>query len=541
MVPALKNISWICALFACASLHAKDLSAYQVGDVADQDIKAAVPFDVVDAVATDALKSSKALEVPAIYRQDNGMTNVIIRKFLAAFNLSHSNFLNALTATYNHPTIDDATIASADFGYFLTAFNVENKNFPVTANLAGAWARGDSGASFREQWLTSILQTMARHARPDKLPPLFVVRKSIRLVPLKSMDEKLSLADAQLMGNVVVVTNVPTITHARALYRQQFPANDQPLARVLCNFIQPDCLPDVALTQQARDLAVRQIVVADHYDTGQIIIRRGRTIDPQTKAALMALSEKLVPGTLNQQIADEHERALKAEAQTQQAQTQAQQEQQRVLAAQEQARREQAAARLALQQQEQAQLARDAAEQRAQEERARADALRQQALAAQIQAREIRRRNEWLVTALAGVSILALLVLWRSMRQTRAVSVPVPAKLQKMEKPPADLPSELAPFLAQTLKEAVVQGLAAQRAELLEAQRQAAVEIAELVQRLDRLQAPMQERLRAYQDRIEELQRDLAQRTEENRELLKMKIEMMRRQLETERTRVKLN
>jgi len=109
-----------------------------------------------------------------------------------------------------------------------------------------------------------------------------------------------------------------------------------------------------------------------------------------------------------------------------------------------------------------------------------------------------------------------------------------------MEKPVA-LPPELAPYLAQTLKDAVVQGLAAQRAELLEVQRQAATEITELVQRLDQLQAPMQERLRAYQERIQELQKDLAERNEENRELLKLKIEMMRRHLESERGRVKFN
>lgn len=101
--------------------------------------------------------------------------------------------------------------------------------------------------------------------------------------------------------------------------------------------------------------------------------------------------------------------------------------------------------------------------------------------------------------------------------------------------------AELAPYLAQTLKDALVQGLAAQRAELLEAQRQAAVEIAELVHRLDALQAPMQDRIRAYQERIQELQKDLAERTAENRELLKMKIEMMRRQIEAERGRVTFN
>jgi hypothetical protein len=95
----------------------------------------------------------------------------------------------------------------------------------------------------------------------------------------------------------------------------------------------------------------------------------------------------------------------------------------------------------------------------------------------------------------------------------------------------------LAPQLTEILKEAVVQGLATQRAELLQSQRIAAAEINELVQRLDELKAPMQERLRSYEGRIVELEKDLAERNEENRELLKMKIEMIRRQLETERAR----
>ncbi|HEX3856882.1 MAG TPA: hypothetical protein VHY30_06270 [Verrucomicrobiae bacterium] len=106
----------------------------------------------------------------------------------------------------------------------------------------------------------------------------------------------------------------------------------------------------------------------------------------------------------------------------------------------------------------------------------------------------------------------------------------------RMEQTQAALKAGLAPQLADFLKEAVVQGLAAQRAELLKAQQCAALEISELVHRLDELKAPMQDRLRSYEDRIAELEKDLAERNEENRELLKLKIEMMRRQLETERS-----
>jgi hypothetical protein len=105
----------------------------------------------------------------------------------------------------------------------------------------------------------------------------------------------------------------------------------------------------------------------------------------------------------------------------------------------------------------------------------------------------------------------------------------------RAEQSQAALKASLAPQLAQSLKEAVVQELAAQRTELLKAQQSAVLEISELVRRLDELKVPLQERLLSYEARIRELEKDLAERNEENRELLKLKIEMIRRQLEAER------
>jgi hypothetical protein len=93
----------------------------------------------------------------------------------------------------------------------------------------------------------------------------------------------------------------------------------------------------------------------------------------------------------------------------------------------------------------------------------------------------------------------------------------------------------LAPHLAQVLKETVVQELATQRRELLKAQEEAALEITAMIRRLDSVQAPLQERLRSYEARIQELEKELTALNEENRELLKLKIGMIRRQLEVER------
>ena len=101
--------------------------------------------------------------------------------------------------------------------------------------------------------------------------------------------------------------------------------------------------------------------------------------------------------------------------------------------------------------------------------------------------------------------------------------------------------AELAPHLVEALKDAVVQELAVQRRELLAAQQAAAAELTELARRLEAVQTPMLERLRAYEQRIQELERELSDQSKENIELLKLKIEMLRNQIEAERGRSRVN
>jgi hypothetical protein len=104
--------------------------------------------------------------------------------------------------------------------------------------------------------------------------------------------------------------------------------------------------------------------------------------------------------------------------------------------------------------------------------------------------------------------------------------------------------SELAPHLMDALKDAVVQELAAQRRELLAGQQAAAAELTELARRLEAVQTPLLERLHLYEQRIRELEQDVADQSKENRELLRLKIDMLRQQIETERAatpRLKFN
>jgi hypothetical protein len=520
------QIFFAVVLFAFAAV-AKDPAAYQVGDVADADITTPVTLDVIDAQATAALKSSEALKTPAIFESYPGATNEITRAFLATFSNTRVDFVEDIQSTYQQSILTNGTVESSDFGYFVTAFDAKHKKFPVTLSLAAAWARGGNGNLEEGRYLGMLQQTMTQPVRPDG-ELTFVLGDTVQLVPVNARGDKPSLNDYS-RDRLITSSGILTLSQARAQLESGFSQEDQLFARALADILEPDCAPDKDLTQLARDRAIAGLVVDNHFDANQFIVHRGETINAKTKAALDELNEKLMPGVLAKQIAAEHAEEQHQEAQAQHAQEQAE---------------------LAQQQQQEAQKERDLAQTDAQRERAQAAAMWQQALNAQSQERQIHIRNEWLGGACAAISAVALTILWLSLRQRRAAvtaaprpptaSATVPAILPRAGNQ-AVVPADFAPHLAQAVKEALVQELAAQRREMLSVQQAATFEIAELVRRLDQLQIPLQERLNTYEIQIQQLEKNLAARTEENRELLKMKIEMMRKQLETERRHVDFN
>ena len=78
-----------------------------------------------------------------------------------------------------------------------------------------------------------------------------------------------------------------------------------------------------------------------------------------------------------------------------------------------------------------------------------------------------------------------------------------------------------------------MQGLYSQRNALLETQRQAQVELAQLEARLVALQLP--DRIQAYEKRIADLEQELATRSGEVRELISATLLLMRQKLAQEK------
>lgn len=89
--------------------------------------------------------------------------------------------------------------------------------------------------------------------------------------------------------------------------------------------------------------------------------------------------------------------------------------------------------------------------------------------------------------------------------------------------------------LTEFAKQSLVQGLYEQRSALLETQKKAQQALIELEERLAALHLPQQERIRAYERRIAELEKELETRGEEVRELTQATLLLVRRKLEEEK------
>jgi hypothetical protein len=111
----------------------------------------------------------------------------------------------------------------------------------------------------------------------------------------------------------------------------------------------------------------------------------------------------------------------------------------------------------------------------------------------------------------------------------------------RAQKATAMLRTSLLPHLARWMMNELVQRLLSQRSEVLSGQQRAEREVAELAARLEEVHAPLEDRLRAYEQRIAELEAELAAKGEQNLDLIKAKIETTRKQMEGERSQERLD
>jgi len=480
-----------CSLFALIllplfHLSAKSLSDYQLGDIAEEDIVATTRLTVVDPDGTEALRQKEAQRVPLVIRYYTNAADDVANRFRDAFMTTQDNFLEAVYQSFGHRKLSVNDLAWSKFYLFAISFQKQNKLFPLTTSRATLWASGDADVAYEASLAYTLRQAMAHPIRPEPLPDGLKLGNTERLVSLGDSNAVLTAQIVDQHGKNMPRSNLVSLAQVKKNFQANFGLEERDVAKYLATFLQPNCVVEQEITKQLRAKRTEDVWAVDNYDTGQIIAHRGQVIDKKIKAALDQLKDKAVVGQLQD-----------------------------------------------LQVKQQAAVGQ----------------LQQLVADNKLKTTQSEERIRWLVGALALVVLILAVAIWQLARRKQAVSLlPAPVTGQEQwqerallaEQKTEDLQTAARAGLLAHLSQWLTRRLISQRRLLLDTQNKAIAEMAELEARLEKVHAPLQDRLEAYERRIAELEKELAARGDENRELLKAKIEMIRKQLQAQREKNRL-
>jgi hypothetical protein len=473
------RVIWLFVI-SCGPVALAAVSDYRVGDKAATDIITPVPFVVVDDERTEALRQQEAQRIPPIFLFNTNAAAEAELKMLTAYTAAKEGFLKSVERAYKIRTLDGQMVAEERFGKLITTYQKQNRSFPLTTNIAMLWALGETDQPILEDLATTLRETLRSCIRADTLSANARAGPSqVRLITLGSTAQFKSDLDAALAQSIPFYkSNFVSVSQSRKTLQAKFGPETQWAGKFLAGFVRENCVCDEHLTLQQRARRIDPILAADTYDAGAVLAKAGTLIDRKIKAALDELARRTEAETVKAQAADQQQRA-------------------ELLAAQ---------------------LRRDASQ---------ANALQQ---------KTERYLGMLLILSTVLVGLGGMWVIRR--RRPYASELPVLASPNSQLAPPMqDTGARLLPDFRRWIQHHFLRRLLQSNVALTEIQRQALLQVGALERRLEEIKGPLQEKLRAYEQRIAELECELQTKGTENRELLKATIKMARERLEAQRAR----
>lgn len=447
---------------------------YKLGDVAVAEVITPVALVVVNPEETEKLKQRVADEVRFVVRHaPKTIVEVESDLRVSIVNVRRKFMTNLQQADFDAPTFDRV---------IREIKSSTPKDFPFE-KFAPVWVRGQPDDAILESILQPLREVLAQPIVNNKTDAPLPANQPVRLVPVQDLNRAPNARELEQPGVMVQAGKVLSLWRAKRLVETYFPSGQEATGRFAAAFVRFNAVPDPATTELLRIKRMDGVAVNDTYAPAQVIVRKGQTIDRKALNALAMMREKSMIGVLQSKLEQEQTVAVQIKSQTR------------------------------------------------------------------------------LIGAVLGVvCVVLVLILWRlrARPSTALVTIPAQPALPGVEpnalasgedddswRSRALLAEDKAARAQQAIRsgvmgwmrEKVFRTLSHQRAELLDVQQKAEAEMRELEQRLEALHAPLQERITAYEQRIEELEKDLAAKGEENRELIGARISVARQHLSVERER----
>ena len=447
---------------------------YKLGDVAEADVVTPVALNVINPEATEVLRKKVAEEVRFVVRHVPQTLGEIEAEIRESIIIARRNFMT---------NVQQPDLESSSFARVIRQIAASSpKDFPFES-FAALWVKGQPDDAIVNSLFQPIREVVVQPIVNNKTDTPLPTNQSVRLVTVKDLNSPPTARELEPPGQLVQAGKVLSLWRAKRLVETYFPSGQEALGRFASAFVRINAVPDLATTELLRAKRMDGVAVNDTYDVAQTIVRKGQTIDRKALNALAMMREKSMIGTLQTKLEQEQTVAV-----------------------------------------------------------------------------QIKTQTKLIGASLALVCLVLLMILLRlrSRPSTALATIPGSPALAGMdanalpsgegddswrsrallaEGKAARAQQAIRSGVMGWMREKIVRTLFHQRAELLDAQQKAEAEMLELEQRLEHLHAPLQERISAYEQRIEELEKDLAAKGEENRELIGARINVARQHLSMERER----
>lgn len=477
--------------------------AWAVGEIIDADIVTPFTLTVFHQEETAALRAVELPKVPSVWRHDPAVADAVEADLRKRFMAARERFGALIDREFQQrPLRNVAALSDRRFFDVVKTFRAQETGFPLSTNLAELWALGDAGQVVLDDFVGQLKRFMSAHLRADQPAEAGAAAAPVWIISLQPAG-----SGPGAKGSILEQATLYPASRYRRELADLAPASDRAVVAFLAGLLRPNCVLDEQATAQARARRQQELNVVDVHESGAVIARRGERVDARLKRTLDTLR-----GQLQAQTATG------------------------------------SAARL--------QIELERARQEAGQLQSRLEADRR--ASSPVVAPKINSSNSWVQPVGLAATALALALAigwwrWRRRSQGGEWSI-VSAHLDgvqgaeaeqwreralaaeaKAAKATAMLRARMVPHLARWMMNELVQRLMHQRSVAQTSQQRAEQEVAELAERLEKLQAPLEERRRAYEQRIQQLEAQLAARDRQDHELIQARLDSTRRRLDSDR------
>ncbi len=261
---------------------------YEPGALADRSLITRVPLTVIDLDATEQARAREAPRLPPLYRFDARVADQAAERFLADYEQRQSLFLQGLRRTWaTPPTADD--LASSPFTDYVAAFRLVHPNFPLSDQLATAWALEAGVPPVRNQTVAALRGALRQYILADDSPTDPTGHAEVFLSPPGDAGGVQDPAEVGSRANRLQRRALISVSKAQGQLRSELAALGSEWADFAAQFLSANVTLDADFTAAARLEFAQEIQVHVGFQPGDQLITVAHPVTAVQAAALAAL------------------------------------------------------------------------------------------------------------------------------------------------------------------------------------------------------------------------------------------------------------